>query len=445
MQRLAKVLLYIGIVAAVVGLSSFHARVIATPSYSYTGTFRFGWSLVYVGLLAVMAYGLGLPDVPKTPRQAMQSSIGASVGAALAMSVVQLFVGDALLPRFVVLGAALLLVPWYLICVLLANRSSTADSGRDRVLVIGDSIDPVALREEVGRSAERPTLITSIVPLSVISSVEGDPQPLVSLVERDRATVLVLDRDAQAIESIVAQAAWLHERGLRIRTLSLFYDEWLGMLPLVELERVSLMFDISEVHRERYGRSKRLVDLVVGLLACLVLVAAIPFVFVGNLFANRGPLFYRQERVGRGGADFTIYKFRSMRVAEPGVESDWTVENDPRITSFGKLLRKSHLDELPQAVNIVRGDLSVVGPRPEQRRYVVQLMDKLPFYDLRHLVRPGVTGWAQVKYGYAGDERDAVEKLQYEFYYLRHQNMALDGRIVLRTIRSVFGGLGSGR
>jgi lipopolysaccharide/colanic/teichoic acid biosynthesis glycosyltransferase len=120
----------------------------------------------------------------------------------------------------------------------------------------------------------------------------------------------------------------------------------------------------------------------------------------------------------------------------------WTVKGDPRITSFGRILRKSHLDELPQMVNIVRGDLSLVGPRPEQPRYVAELVDKLPFYDLRHLVRPGLTGWAQVKYGYAADDADALEKLQYEFFYLRHQSAALDLRITGRTIRSVLGGAG---
>src|SRR4051812_20748782 len=114
MRRVARILVYVGIAAAVVGLSLYHARFIADPPYSYTGTFRFGWSLVYMALLALMAYGLGLPDVPKTPRQALLTSIGASISAAFAMSMVQLFVGDALLPRFVVLGSAIVLVPWYL-------------------------------------------------------------------------------------------------------------------------------------------------------------------------------------------------------------------------------------------------------------------------------------------------------------------------------------------
>ncbi|MEL7210407.1 MAG: sugar transferase, partial [Actinomycetota bacterium] len=124
---------------------------------------------------------------------------------------------------------------------------------------------------------------------------------------------------------------------------------------------------------------------------------------------------------------------------------EWTAEDDPRVTRFGHWMRVTHLDELPQVLNIVRGDLAVVGPRPEQPHYVAELSEKLPFYAMRHLVRPGLTGWAQVKYGYAGDERDALEKLQYEFFYLRRQSVLLDLRIIVRTVRSVLGGDGQGR
>jgi len=163
---------------------------------------------------------------------------------------------------------------------------------------------------------------------------------------------------------------------------------------------------------------------------------------VANLVGNRGPLLYRQERIGKNGTPFAILKFRTMRPAQPGDSTDWTGELDPRITRFGHVLRRSHLDELPQVLNILRGELSVVGPRPEQPHYVEELSEKLPFYAMRHLVRPGLTGWAQVKYGYAGDERDALEKLQYEFFYLRRQSVGLDLRIVGRTLRSVIGGDG---
>src|SRR5439155_21033695 len=153
------------------------------------------------------------------------------------------------------------------------------------------------------------------------------------------------------------QAAVLHEAGVRVRTLTLFYDEWLGKLPVWELERVSLMFDIGELHRARYGRLKRLFDLVIGLAGLLALLVAIPFVVVGDVVANRGPLLYRQARVGKNGAIFQIVKFRTVRPAGGEMPSEWTAEDDPRITPFGRLLRRSHVDELPQLLNVLRGDL----------------------------------------------------------------------------------------
>ncbi len=123
-------------------------------------------------------------------------------------------------------------------------------------------------------------------------------------------------------------------------------------------------------------------------------------------------------------------------------ESEWTAEGDSRITPLGRFLRRTHLDELAQVINIVRGDLSLVGPRPEQPRYVAELSDKIAFYDVRHIVRPGLTGWAQVKQGYAAGHDDAFEKLQYDFYYLRRQGVALDARIIRRTIEGVLRGDG---
>jgi lipopolysaccharide/colanic/teichoic acid biosynthesis glycosyltransferase len=250
-------------------------------------------------------------------------------------------------------------------------------------------------------------------------------------------TVIVLDHRASSDETIVSQAAALHETGLRVRSLSYFYDAWMAKLPFSELERMSLMFDVGELHRRAFGRMKRVSDIVVGATGVIALLVVAPFVLVGNLLGNRGPLLYRQTRVGRANREFQILKFRTMRAGDG--PSSWTGHNDPRITPFGRLLRRTHLDELPQVVNVLRGDLSIVGPRPEQPRYVAELRDKIPFYNLRHLVRPGLTGWAQVKYPYGADETDALEKLQYEFWYLRHQSFMLDMRILGRTVRSIVG------
>ncbi len=189
--------------------------------------------------------------------------------------------------------------------------------------------------------------------------------------------MLVLGKGAQDVPSVVAQAAALHERGVRIRSLTMFYEEWLAKLPLSELERASLLFDIGEVHRAGYGRAKRIIDVPLALSGCVVLAVVTPLVWLSNLMGNRGPLLYRQQRVGKGGTVFTILKFRTMAPRSGGdLVDEWTSEDDPRITRFGRVLRKTHVDELPQVVNVLRGDLSIVGPRPEQPRYVTELTDE---------------------------------------------------------------------
>ncbi len=426
--------MYVGVVGIVLALGKYHAS--AAGGYDFTTSSRFTWSFAYSGLLCVSAYGLGLPDVPRTLRSRLPTAAAAAGIGALAISVVQLFAGDALLPRFVVFGAATLLVVWYYAMSSLAGAGRSSLERRDRIVVVGPPALSAELSAELKGSPEKPASVVAALNESDAIDERNGWYPLLETVRSHAATVLVLSSPAQADERIIDQAAMLHETGIRVRTQSLFYEEWLGKIPVADLGRVSLFFDIGEVHRIRFGRAKRLVDVAAGALGVVVLAVTIPLVLVLNLVSNRGPLFYAQDRVGRGGQVFRIVKFRSMR-NDVGAPSDWTVRDDPRVTAGGRILRRTHFDELPQMWNILVGDLSLVGPRPEQPRYVAELGDKLPFYNLRHIVRPGLTGWAQVKYGYAGDERDALEKLQYDFHYLRRQSLLFDLRVLGRTTRAV--------
>jgi lipopolysaccharide/colanic/teichoic acid biosynthesis glycosyltransferase len=422
----------VGIVVAVLGLGKFHAL---RHEYDYTGSSRFAWSFAYIALLAVSSYAVGLPEFVRTRRQAWISGTVACAAAGLGISIAQLVTNSVLLPRLVVFGAALILIPWFTLCAALARHARDRAEDRERLVFVGGLDEGQLLRDELEAQPERPAQLAAVLTCDEARST-GNGLPLVAAAEAVQASLIVIDRDAQADEHIVAQAALLHERGTRVRTLSLFYEQWLGKLPLGELERVSLMFDIGEVHRDGYGRLKRMIDIVLAVLAMPVLMLSIPFIVIADTFGNRGPLFYRQHRVGKGGRVFTIWKFRTMRDV-PGADTEWTTNRDPRISSVGRILRSTHLDELPQLLNVLRGDLSIVGPRPEQPFYVTELIAKVPFYDLRHLVRPGMTGWRQVKFGYAGSEAEALEGLQYDFFYLRRQSLVFDLRIIGRTLRSV--------
>ena len=438
MRRLATALLYAGTVGIVLGLSVFHGRYVG--DYQFADTSRFGWALGYCAWLSVVLYGFGLPDMHRGWRAVFLSSIAAGAVGALGVSLVQLVLGDALLPRYVVFGSVVLIIPWSLVCSALSQLGRTRLQARDRVLVVGGASLPAQLSADLDDRPERPASVVGSIGIDQLVE-PSDGKPLSDAVDRCDATVVVFEPDGLLDERIVNQAAELHLTGVRMRTRLLFYEEWLGKIPVEDLGRTSLFFDISQVHFVAYGRFKRVVDVIAGMIGTIALILVTPVVIIGDLVANRGSLFYRQVRVGRDGHQFTIYKFRTMH--DEAVGGDWTSHDDPRVTPFGNFLRVSHLDELPQVINILKGDLSIVGPRPEQPRYVGELSTKLPFYDLRHSVRPGLTGWAQVKYGYAGDETAAREKLQYDFYYLGHQSIRFDLLILGRTIRTII--MGDGR
>ncbi len=308
------------------------------------------------------------------------------------------------------------------------------------VLLVGSAEEAAPLRVDLRRAPERSASVAGVVLPESVTQPSGKPPadgPLVLRAAELSATVVVLGAVAEADDSVIDQAAALHSRGMRLRSYAQFTDEWLGQgaagRPRAGLAAV----------RRRRGPPGPLRPGEAPLRhrpspwsawSCSSLL--VPFVVLGDLVANRGPLLFGQERVGKGGGSFRILKFRTMEPRESTV-GDATEIGDPRVTPFGRFLRKSHLDEVPQSWNVLKGDLSIVGPRPEQPHYVEAFSAALPFYDLRHLVRPGITGWAQVKYHYGTGEEDAREKLQYEFWYLRHQGLTVDLRIIGRTIRSV--------
>ncbi len=430
----------------VVGLQKVHATWIGSVTYDIFPGPIFWFGLLYGLLLAVAAYGMGLPDVSIQRGKALGVALGVSAVAAGIMSALQLLAGQPLVGRFVIFSSALVVAPIQVGMSMLANSGRERAIARDQVVFVGGDAEAAQLWEDLALNPERPALVVAHLDEQAASETTNPGRPLVETVRSNQATVVVIDRGAQMDQTVIDQAAELHVGGVRVRTLLEFYGEWLGKFPLSELERESLFFDISEVHGVQYARTKRMIDLALATVSLIPFVLSVPVVFLGNLVANRGPLFFTQDRVGRGGENFKIVKYRTMSPSKnAGGAGEWTAANDPRITPFGKFMRITHVDELPQVLNILRGELAMVGPRPEQPHYVVQLNEQLPFYDMRHLVRPGLTGWAQVKYGYAADERDALEKLQYEFFYLRHQSVWFDLRIMFRTIRSTLGGEGKGR
>jgi exopolysaccharide biosynthesis polyprenyl glycosylphosphotransferase len=227
------------------------------------------------------------------------------------------------------------------------------------------------------------------------------------------------------------------ELGLQVTTMSVLYERLLGRVPVEPVGRdLCMVVSVEETAAMRlYKVAKRGLDILSALVGLVVLGTLLPFVALGNALTSPGPLFYRQRRVGKGERCFDMFKLRSM---VPGAEQEtgavWACRGDGRITPLGRVLRRARLDELPQFINILRGEMSLIGPRPERPEFVGILAQDIPFYRTRHAVKPGLTGWAQVRYGYCNSLKDTKVRLEYDLYYIKHAGPFLDLSILLQTI-----------
>ena len=257
-------------------------------------------------------------------------------------------------------------------------------------------------------------------------------------------TGVVLATEQAPEDFVLAELMRVRLRGLRIYDMTDFYERFLFKLPILHLRDNWLIlahgFDL--LHHSLALRVKWVLDLLLSLALLIVLSPLLLVIAFAIRVDSRGPIFYRQTRTGLNGATFTLYKFRTMVESAEETGAQWAAENDPRITRAGQWLRATRLDELPQLWNVLKGEMSFIGPRPERPDFTRQLEAAIPYYDLRHLVKPGITGWAQVLYPYGASVEDAQEKLQYDLYYIKNYSMMLDLVILVRTLRIVFGGIG---
>jgi len=272
----------------------------------------------------------------------------------------------------------------------------------------------------------------------------GDLSKLVRLARQSNVDEIILTQGAERTLSREGREVLLdcREVGLKISSLASVYERLTGRLPVdYATYDVNLLLSPADSPSTRlYYATKRVVDVALALVGLLTLGLIAPFVATANAIWSPGPLFYRQQRIGKGGRPFTVVKLRSMIVdAERSSGAVWCGKGDPRITRVGHLLRKSRLDELPQVINVLRGEMSIVGPRPERPHFVGRLARDLPLYRARHAVKPGLTGWAQVHLEYGDSAEDARAKLEYDLYYVKHTCLYLDLLTLLHTVRVVIG------
>lgn len=230
--------------------------------------------------------------------------------------------------------------------------------------------------------------------------------------------------------------------GVTVRDAASFWEELHGEVPLDCADAAWFFSGFADTRRLAYDGFKRLLDVLAALALTLLFSWLIALVAVAVKLSSRGPILYRQRRVGRFGDIFTIFKFRTMTADAEKDGAQWATKDDPRVTRLGRFLRHTHLDEFPQLWNILKGEMSFIGPRPERPEFVAHLKTALPFYSLRHLVKPGITGWAQVNYRYGASVEDAKRKLAFDLYYIKRRSIFLDLQIALKTVKMFFVGEG---
>jgi exopolysaccharide biosynthesis polyprenyl glycosylphosphotransferase len=314
------------------------------------------------------------------------------------------------------------------------NALTSSGEASNRVVIVGDG----ATAAEVARAIHDNRQLGYAVVRNVAEhEIAASPTSIEDMTAEARANIVVVPRHLKH-ESKFARALYsLFGKGILIVDLANFYERIMRKVPLADLEETWFLENIEGTARF-YDPLKRAGEFLFALALGIVLSPLLVLIALIVKMTSPGPAIYRQVRVGRNSKNFTLYKFRTMRNDAERNGAQWAVKNDARATAFGKFLRATHLDELPQLMNVIHGDISFVGPRPERPEIVAKIKEQVPYYEVRLLVVPGVTGWAQINYRADLTIDDVRQKLQYDIYYLKNRSFILDCAIVLKTVKSIF-------
>jgi sugar transferase (PEP-CTERM system associated) len=331
------------------------------------------------------------------------------------------------------LGAALL--AWRLIY----ERVIDLPVFRERVFVLGDGerarsiVELIRRRRDIGmevleRTPDCPGADKEEILASDLHAILSGKIPV------DRIIVALEDRRGfMPVQELLA----LRLKGIVVEEPGPLIERISGTVPLDGLNPSALIF--SEGFKINYSLrvARRIVSIALSAVALALCLPLIPFIILAVRLSSPGPILFRQTRVGLGGRPFTIYKFRTMRQDAEANGAVWATRNDPRITQLGRFMRKTRLDEIPQLWNVLRGDMGFVGPRPERPEFVQWLAKEIPYYNLRQMIRPGITGWAQVRYRYGASLEETRRKLEYDLYYIKHISFGLDLLILFETVKTI--------
>lgn len=407
---------------------------------------RLGEVLVYglVVSVTMLAVGLYQADGSRAWRMSATRLITALAIAFIALSVIFYLFPDVALWRSIAVYATGLSFVALLAVRAAFGRLVSSETLRRRIVVIGTG--PRAQRMQMlsaGRDASfrvtsfvamsaAPPLVEPVVDRDAIGGLDA-------LIERDRADEVVLAVEERRGALPTGDLLQVKLGGTRVSEMSTFLERETGRVDLSSVSPSWLIFSDGFLGAQWASvLAKRIFD--VGA-AVAIMVLTSPILVVTAILVkvtSPGPIFYRQERVGQFGKPFLAWKFRSMRQdAEKGGQPQWAQQHDPRVTAIGRFIRATRIDEIPQIINVLRGDMSIVGPRPERPFFVRDLAAQIPFYNERHVVKPGIAGWAQLNYPYGASVEDARHKLEYDLYYVKNYSVFLDLLILVQTVRVV--------
>lgn len=374
------------------------------------------------------------------------------VGAAAAVSLVlYLFVfffsEPNAMPRrgvtYFIASASVMMVAWRFLYI----RVFTTPEFMRRVLIVGAGKAGTALVQVIKEIWPPPFYLVGLIdddPMKKNTCVEGYPilgasHELLEVIEQQHVSDLIFAITGDMCDEMFQALLQAEESGVDVTTMPMVYEDLLGRVPISLLRSDWILRSFVDEARVNglYELVKRVLDIAGGLIGLLGLVLLTPFLGTLILLESGWPIFYTQGRLGKNGREYKIFKFRSMR--EVYDENGKLLPDKDRMTRVGWFLRKMHIDEIPQFINVLRGEMSLVGPRAEISLLVSELQARVPFYRARLLVKPGITGWAQVNYGYAATIEETSVKLEYDLFYIKHRNLALDFIILLRTFGTVVG------
>jgi exopolysaccharide biosynthesis polyprenyl glycosylphosphotransferase len=345
-----------------------------------------------------------------------------------------------------IIAASVLSLMWRMIYI----RIFTTPRFMRRVLLIGAGETGSIILKIVKEVNPNPFILVGIIdddPKKIGSEIFGSfviggSNCLIDSISENKITDLIVAISGYMHGSMFQALLDAQELGTEITRMPVAYEELLDRVPIRYLEADWILRSFVDQARVNpfYELVKRFIDIIGGLIGVILLFSILPFVALAILLDSGFPIFYSQVRMGKGGELYKIFKFRTMRQdAELDGQPQWAEENDVRATRVGKFLRKTHLDEFPQFINVLRGEMSLVGPRAERPELVAWFQQHVPFYRARLMVKPGITGWAQVNQVYAATIDETIEKLEYDLYYIKHRNIVMDFRVLMRTPNMIFG------